>query len=99
MAVFVADVNGGVYSTSGSAEAGWSPLTSVSEGSTTRGAPIGAVMMQNRVALFLADPGGGVFAIDGLPHRFRIRILNKILVAPTVPLATRLTNLTRIYWR
>jgi hypothetical protein len=54
-------------------------------------------MMQNRVALFLADPGGGVFAIDGLPHRFRIRILNKILVQPTVPFATMLANLTLLY--
>ncbi len=42
------------------------PWTSVAEGSTKPGAPITAVLTgPNRIALFLADPGGGVYTASG----------------------------------
>ena len=64
--LFLADPNGGVYTTSGSASAGWAPWTSVSEGRSTPGAPITAVVTgPNRVTLFLADPNGGVYTTSG----------------------------------
>lgn len=41
---------------------GWIPWTSVSEGRSTPGAPVTAVVTgQDRVTLFLADPNGGIF--------------------------------------
>ena len=41
---------------------GWTPWSSVSEGASTPGAPISAVVTgTGRLALFLADPGGGVY--------------------------------------
>jgi hypothetical protein len=59
--LFLADQNGGIYTTSGSA-AGWERWASVSEGSSTPGAPVSAVVTgQDRVTLFLADPNGGVY--------------------------------------
>jgi len=58
---------GGVYTTSGNADDGWRPWTSVSEGSSTPGAPITAVVIgQDRVALFVADPNGGVYTTTKL---------------------------------
>ena len=65
VALFLADPNGGVYgiyATLDSASAGWALWTSVSEGRSTPGAPINAVVTgPNRVTLFLADPNGGVY--------------------------------------
>ena len=40
----------------------WSPWSSVSEGRTTPGAPIVAVPWGDSFALFIADPGGGIYA-------------------------------------
>lgn len=66
VALFLADAQGGVYTTSGSTELGWRPWTSVSEGSTLPGAPISAVpIAPNRIALFLADASGGVYTTSG----------------------------------
>jgi hypothetical protein len=54
------------YDTNGRGDFGWEPWTSVSEGSTTPGAPVSAVALGgDRVALFLADPGGGVYTTSG----------------------------------
>ena len=62
VALFLADPNGGIYTTSGSAATGWEPWTSVSEGASTPGAPVSAVVTgEDRVALFLADPNGGIY--------------------------------------
>jgi hypothetical protein len=47
---------------------GFGPWASVSEGRTVPGAPVSAVALPGqagRVALFLADPGGGVFTTSG----------------------------------
>jgi hypothetical protein len=69
VALFVADPNGGVYTTSGSAGAGWGPWTSVSQGRSTPGAPITAVVTgPDRVAVFLADPNGGVYTTTKIQH-------------------------------
>ena len=66
VALFLADSNGGVYTTSGNATVGWQPWTSVSEGSSRPGAPVTAVAIgQGRVALFLADPNGGIYTTSG----------------------------------
>jgi hypothetical protein len=46
----------------------WDQWSSVSEGATVPGAPVTAVpfgMRLDRIALFLADPGGGVFTTSG----------------------------------
>ena len=45
----------------------WQPWTSVSEGSTTPGAPVAAVPWGNTFALFLSDPNGGIYAIKAVP--------------------------------
>jgi hypothetical protein len=66
IALFLADPDGEIYTTSGSADAGWAPWTSVSEGQSTPGAPIAVVTVgQDRVALFLADPDGGIYTTSG----------------------------------
>jgi predicted MPP superfamily phosphohydrolase len=67
-AVFVADPNGGIYTTSGSAQDGWAPWSSVSEGSTAPGSPVTAVELSGdpgRFAVFVADSGGGVYTTSG----------------------------------
>ena len=47
-------------------EPGQSPWTTVAEGRSTPGAPVTAVLTgQNRIALFLADPNGGIYTISG----------------------------------
>jgi hypothetical protein len=64
--LFLADPEGGVYTTSGNATDGWAPWSSVSEGRSRPGAPITAVVAgPNRVTLFLADPQGGVYTTSG----------------------------------
>ena len=66
VAVFLADPQGGVYTTSGNADDGWRPWTSVSKGSTKPGGTITAVVTApNRATLFLADPNGGVYTTSG----------------------------------
>jgi hypothetical protein len=45
---------------------GWRPWTSVSEGSSTPGSPVSALSATpNRIAVFLADPAGGVYTTLG----------------------------------
>jgi C1A family cysteine protease len=71
VALFVADPNGGVYAAAGSPDAGWGGWESVSEGSTIPGARVFAVELTGqpgRVALFLADRGGGVYTAAGSPY-------------------------------
>jgi hypothetical protein len=65
--LFMADVNGEIFTTSGIPYQGWNPWTSVSEGSSKPGAPIAAVPWGQSFALFIADPGGGVYAIKAEP--------------------------------
>jgi hypothetical protein len=56
----------GSTSTSGNATASWRPWTGVSEGSTTPGGTISAVVTAaNNIALFLADSAGGVYTTSG----------------------------------
>jgi hypothetical protein len=98
LAVLVADPNGGIYGTWGSATLGWEPWRTVSEGQSAPGGHVTAIATDERhTALFLADPLGGIFTTSGRPYGFRIRILNKIAVTPTVPIATMLANLQRLY--
>ena len=61
VSLFLADPGGRVYTTSGG-PAGWGPWTSVSQGSTTPGAPVTAVVTgPGQVSLFLANPHGRVY--------------------------------------
>jgi hypothetical protein len=67
-ALFFTDPHGGVYTILGNAEEGWRPWSSVSEGSTTPGAPITAVALAqhpDQFALFLADRNGGIYTTSG----------------------------------
>ena len=71
-AMFVADPGGGVYATGGTpptqnAPESWGSWGTVSQGSTTPGAPVTAVPWGERFAVFVADPGGGVYATGGDP--------------------------------
>jgi hypothetical protein len=45
----------------------WQPWTSVSEGSSTPGAPVAAVPWEGSFALFISDPKGGLYAIKAVP--------------------------------
>jgi Fibronectin type III domain len=45
----------------------WQTWTSVSQGSTTPGAPVAAIPWDDSFALFLSDPNGGVYAIKAIP--------------------------------
>ena len=71
VAVFLANPLGVVFSTYGNAAAqDWQPwdINTVAQGQSLPGAPITAVGLgRNRVALFLADPNGGVYSIAGNP--------------------------------
>jgi hypothetical protein len=68
-ALFLTDPGGEVFTTSGSARRGWAPWTTVSEGRAGPGTSVTAVPIEDedsdRFALFLADPGGGVFTASG----------------------------------
>jgi hypothetical protein len=74
--LFVANPSGGVYTALGNPNyeadrgpfAGFGGWRSVSEGSTTPGAPVTAVTQGNNVALFIADPNGGVYTASGDPN-------------------------------
>jgi hypothetical protein len=63
----MADANGEIFTTSGIPYQGWDPWTSVSEGSSTPGAPVAAVPWEGSFALFIADPNGGIYAIKAVP--------------------------------
>jgi hypothetical protein len=67
-ALFVADPNGGIYTTGGDPQAGFGPWTSVSEGASTPGAAVTAVPWGERFAVFIADPNGGVYTTGGDPQ-------------------------------
>jgi hypothetical protein len=60
--LYVADVGGGVYLAAGHYQSGWSAWTNVSEGATLPAAPVSATVRNDRVHVFLADRGGGIFA-------------------------------------
>jgi hypothetical protein len=45
----------------------WQPWTTASEGSSTPGAPVAAVPWGESFALFIADPGGSIYAIKAVP--------------------------------
>jgi hypothetical protein len=62
------DLAGGIYATVWSRTTNWWDWGSVSQGSTTPGAPITAVPWGNRLALFVADPGGGIITAVGDPQ-------------------------------
>jgi hypothetical protein len=44
----------------------WYPWSSISDGRSTAGGPIAAVPWEGSFALFLSDPGGGLFAIKAV---------------------------------
>jgi len=46
----------------------WVPWSSVSQGSTTPGAPVTAVPWGQQIALFLVDPNGGIYTTGGDPQ-------------------------------
>lgn len=71
VSLFLADPAGGVYTASGIRNA-WSIWTSVSEGRTIPGGPVTAVRIETgngtartRFAVFVTDPGGGVYTTSG----------------------------------
>ena len=65
VALFLADPNGGIYTTSGFGT-NWDQWTTVAEGRSTPGGHVTAVLTgQNRITLFLADPNGGVYTTSG----------------------------------
>ncbi len=68
IALFLADPNGGVYTTGGDPQGGFGPWARVSEGNTTPGGMVTAVPWGQRIALFLADPNGGVYTTGGGPQ-------------------------------
>lgn len=45
----------------------WQPWTSVSQGSSTPGAPVTALPWEDSQALFISDPHGGIYAIKAVP--------------------------------
>ena len=64
-----------------SAEAGWALWSSVSEGRSTPGAPITAVVTgQNRVALFLANPNGGIYTTSGSAEAAEAEQLSRVVM-------------------
>jgi hypothetical protein len=68
VALFVADPNGGIYTTGGFPDSGdWGPWATVSEGRTTPGAPVTAIRLGDRFALFIADPSGAIYTTGGTP--------------------------------
>ena len=64
--VGVCTVSGSLITASGNPAPVWGHWTSVSQGSTTPGAPVSAVLaLDGTYTLFLADPGGGVYTASG----------------------------------
>jgi hypothetical protein len=69
--LFAADRGGGVYTTGGDPQGGFGPWATVSQGSTTPGAPVTAVSDPNTgvpITLFLTDPNGGIYTSSGNPQ-------------------------------
>lgn len=63
-ALLISDPNGGIYASVGDAyqvPLGWGPWASVSDGRAAPGAPVTALPFGNHVAVFLADPNGGIY--------------------------------------
>src|ERR1700693_5994348 len=79
IALFIADPNGGIYTALGDPNyeadhvdhgvnfAGFGPWRSVSEGSSTPGGSVTAIPWGNNIALFIADPDGGIYTALGDP--------------------------------
>ena len=68
VALFIADPNGGIYTTGGFPDSeDWGPWATVSEGRTTPGAPVTAIRLGDRFALFVADPSGAIYTTGGTP--------------------------------
>ena len=73
--LFMADINGEIFTTSGTPYQSWQPWTSVSQGSSTPGAPVAAIpwgppsdpSAADSFALFISDPSGGIYAIKATP--------------------------------
>ncbi len=73
-ALFVADPGGGIFTAAGDPQRGFGPWASVSEGKSRPGATVTALPWRDRfaldrLALFVADPGGGIFTAAGDPQR------------------------------
>jgi hypothetical protein len=90
IALFIADPNGGIYTALGDPNyaadrvdngvnfAGFGPWRSVSEGSSTPGAPVMAIPWGNNIALFIADRNGGIYTALGDPNYAADRVDNGI---------------------
>ena len=66
IAVFLADDQGGVYTSVGHPDRGWAPWTSVSGGKTCRAdTSLRYSPQANRITLFLTDPQGGIYTTSG----------------------------------
>lgn len=64
-AILLADPNGGIYASVGEiyeAQLGWGPWASVSDGRAAPGSPVTVITSGNRLAVFIADPNGGIYA-------------------------------------
>jgi len=76
IALFVADPSGEVFTADGDPQTGFVNWMSVSQGRTMPGAPVTAVSVRafvgkvysDYIALFLADPGGGIYAATRQPN-------------------------------
>jgi hypothetical protein len=66
-ALFIASPAGEVLTTSGNAQNGWAPWSSVAQGSTLPGSMVTAVQAPaaGQYAVFLADPGGAIYSASG----------------------------------
>jgi hypothetical protein len=65
-ALFLADPNGGIYTTSGNARDGWDPWSSVADGRTTPGAPVTAMAVRSdSFDLFMSDTNGRISRTSG----------------------------------
>ena len=79
-------------------EPGQSPWTTVAEGRSTPGAPVTAVLTgQNRIALFLADPNGGIYTISGFGESWgQWKTVAEGRSTPGAPVTAVLTGQNRI---
>jgi hypothetical protein len=69
LALFVANAQGEVFGIrrANAAAGTWNLWTSMSQGSTTPGAPVAAAPWQEEFALYLSDPNGGIYSNAGDP--------------------------------
>jgi len=68
--LFMADVNGEIFTTSGIPYQGWDASTSLSQGASTPGAPVTAVpspAQELHFALFISDAKGGIYSTSPAP--------------------------------